>query len=168
MASWTMHGRAMLLDEATSRECGHLAGINGEDTPDERWARPARDEVRRDAQILANQCRKSVEIYATHPKCQDWVVDVVEPEVQSLNSTAYAAGLVDGADWDLTGIDAYDLAPSGWSDATINALGSTACRLAWGVTGDDAWGQACADYDRGCRDSIRERLARSGVPPTGQ
>jgi len=77
---------------------------------------------------------------------------------------AYASGLMDGADWDLGGFASPDDAVTlhGWDDATISAMGATACRRAWGVPvgedGDDSWGEACRDYNRGCRDAMAKRL----------
>jgi hypothetical protein len=46
-------------------------------------------------------------------------------------AAAYAAGLVDGQDWDLTDVD--PIPATGWDDATINAT----------------WGNACREYNRG-------------------
>jgi|HubBroStandDraft_2_1064218.scaffolds.fasta_scaffold00001_138 hypothetical protein len=74
-------------------------------------------------------------------------------------AAAYAAGLVDGQDWDLTDVD--PIPATGWDDATINAMGGHACRLAWGVaddeSGDATWGNACREYNRGVVDAIRAR-----------
>jgi hypothetical protein len=69
----------MTLSVETSRACGHLADIDGE-SPDGSAADAARREVRHNAQILANTTRLAIEIYAQHPRAQDWVVDVVEAE----------------------------------------------------------------------------------------
>jgi hypothetical protein len=76
-----------------------------------------------------------------------------------VSAAAYAAGLVDGQDWDLTDVD--PIPTTGWDDATINAMGARACRLAWGVAddenGDATWGDACREYNRGVVDAIRAR-----------
>lgn len=78
MIEYTVTGRAMTLSEECSRACGHLEGIDGGQT-DGSAAYRARQEVMRDAEILATKLGKSVEIYAHHPSCQDWVVAVAEP-----------------------------------------------------------------------------------------
>jgi hypothetical protein len=70
-------------------------------------------------------------------------------EARSL-SHAYVVGYTDGYAWDLDGCESIrDLSPEGWDEATINAMGPTWCREAWGVSSDDDWGQACDDYNRG-------------------
>lgn len=71
-------------------------------------------------------------------------------------SKAYRVGIEDGLVWDVGGMDS--IPREGWDEATINAMGSAWCRDAWGVpqgeTGDDAWGEACHEYNRGVRDAI--------------
>jgi hypothetical protein len=80
-------------------------------------------------------------------------------------SKAYLAGLKDGADWDLSGFQSpvHAVRLRGWDDATISAMGASACRKAWGVplsseAGDGRWGKACGDYNRGCRDAVGMRV----------
>ncbi len=81
-----------------------------------------------------------------------------------MTTMAYKSGLVDGADWDLDGYasvwEAADQ-PEGWSTATINAVGSTACAREWGVPAEgEEWEQACYEYDRGVVAALRERARR--------
>ena len=71
------------------------------------------------------------------------------------NSAAYLDGINDGEQWDLSGFDGPEdvrTKKAGWDEATINACGGDVCEKAWGVNpGDeDAWDQACADYNAGC------------------
>jgi len=77
MIVYTVSGRAMTLSLETSRACGYLSEFDGEMTPDGSAA--VRREVLHDAQVLADQLGKSVEVYAHHPSAQDWTVEVVEP-----------------------------------------------------------------------------------------
>jgi hypothetical protein len=83
---------------------------------------------------------------------------------------AYEAGLKDGLAWDLDGYDTWadvDRAREGWDEATINALGSDACREAWGVNADDdeAWSEAMDAYNRGAYEGATTREGRSGLLP---
>jgi hypothetical protein len=78
MTDYIVTGRAMTLSVETSRACGHLVGIEGEETPDGRDSYAARRSVERDARILARELGKAVEVYASHPSCQDWLVDEVQ------------------------------------------------------------------------------------------
>lgn len=88
MVEYSVNGRAMVLSVETSRACGHLVGMPGESTPDGSSADAVRREVRRDAQVLADRLGKSIEVFASAPDAQDWIVDAIEPaprvvEVQS-------------------------------------------------------------------------------------
>ena len=74
MTDYTVTGRAMTLSVETGRACGHLVGIDGEETPDGRDSYAARCSVERDARILAQKLGKTVEVFASHPSCQDWLV----------------------------------------------------------------------------------------------
>lgn len=80
MIDYKVNGRAMTLSVDTSRACGHLVGIDGEPTPDGSAADAVRREIRQDAQIIADTMGKSIEVFASHPSCQDWTVDVIEPQ----------------------------------------------------------------------------------------
>jgi hypothetical protein len=71
---------AIVLDEATSRACGHLLGIDGEPNTDGVEATMIRAEIRADAQLIADTTGRAVEIRAIHPSCAPWVVELVEPK----------------------------------------------------------------------------------------
>jgi hypothetical protein len=78
-------------------------------------------------------------------------------------SQAFASGLVDGADWELDGYDsiADAVRDTGWSAATINAMGREWCAEAWGVPDEGPdWERACDEYEQGVQASLTERLAR--------
>ena len=86
---------------------------------------------------------------------------------------AYEAGLADGLAWDLDGFDTWadvERAREGWDEATISAIGSEACRKAWGVAEGDneAWDEACSAYNRGAYEGATTRKGRSGLPPTSE
>lgn len=85
--------------------------------------------------------------------------DVRSGSTPPSNTKAYREGFADGLAWDL---DAYETIAdverdrSGWDEATIDAMGLTACVEAWGVPRDtsgepepDAWSAACRDYNEG-------------------
>jgi len=84
-------------------------------------------------------------------------------------SLAYRDGFADGLDWDLDGYAdraAVKNDPSGWSDATISAVGTSACRAAWGVPEEASWSAALADYDRGAlAGALAPQADRTGKPP---
>jgi hypothetical protein len=88
-------------------------------------------------------------------------------------STAYTQGVADGLAWDLGGFQTtadVERATIGWDEATINAIGSSECRKAWGLhdveAGDDVWGRACADYNRGAhKGATAAQKHRTGLPP---
>jgi hypothetical protein len=84
MVDYKVNGRSMTLSVETSRACGHLAGMDGEETPDGASADALRREIRQDAQIIADVMGKSIEVYASHPSCQDWTVDVIEPQQRAV------------------------------------------------------------------------------------
>jgi hypothetical protein len=71
---------------------------------------------------------------------------------------AYAAGLVDGAAWDLDGYGGDAFAASnavGFDVATIHALGSAACAKAWCVPDEgEEWEQAQCHYSAGVREAL--------------
>jgi hypothetical protein len=81
MIDYSLAGRSITLSVDTSRECGHLAEIEGQ-SPDVARAAAVRREVRADAQIAADALGRSIEIYAQHPSRTPWVVDAVEPAAQ--------------------------------------------------------------------------------------
>ena len=68
----------MILDMATSRALGHTSDLDGE-TQDERTVAATHAEIMADAKVLARSLGRTVEVYATHPKCSDWCVAAVEP-----------------------------------------------------------------------------------------
>jgi hypothetical protein len=78
-------------------------------------------------------------------------------------SRAFRAGIDDGLDWDLDGFDTWDAAEAetGWDEATINAMGVSHCAREWRVDEEDeeAWGQACTEYESGVRAAVRYRAA---------
>jgi hypothetical protein len=87
-------------------------------------------------------------------------------------SKAYNDGYRDGLNWDLDGYESYEAAASddGWSDATINAVGSYECARVWGVLRSqigrsECWDAACREYDRGVRDAISSPH-HAGLPPS--
>lgn len=86
------------------------------------------------------------------------------------DSKAYADGLKDGLEWDLTGYTSIlDLSAdtTGWDEATIHAMGASACAEAWGVAEEgEAWEQACADYNAGChKGATAPQDERTGQSP---
>jgi hypothetical protein len=81
-------------------------------------------------------------------------------------SKAFEDGLKDGEVWDLDGYASVAEAladnPSGWSEATLNALGTRACAEMWGVAvaEEPAWELAQDDYDRGIRVALQGRVSQ--------
>jgi hypothetical protein len=76
---YTMTGparTAMQLSVNTSRAAGHLLpdGVDGGSS-----AREVRNEIRRDAQVMANTMQKTIEVFAADDQGNDWLVDEVEP-----------------------------------------------------------------------------------------
>ena len=86
-------------------------------------------------------------------------------------SKAFDVGFADGLAWDLDGYASVGaIAPYGWDEATINAMGADNCRRAWGVqlgaSGDETWGVACEEYNRGAyRGATAPQTERTGLPP---
>lgn len=75
-------------------------------------------------------------------------------------AAAWDSGYTDGLAWDLSGYDSIEEAASdtGWSDATINAVGRSACAVEWGCgPGLAWWDEAVAAYEAGCRRAIARR-----------
>lgn len=64
------------LTNSESRACGHHEA----EGCDVDGGHEARADVRKRAQAMADETGHQVEIYATMPGAQDWLVDVVDPE----------------------------------------------------------------------------------------
>ena len=67
-----------------------------------------------------------------------------------MTTKAYRDGLKDGEAWDFLGEQSKDEVPAdGWDEATLNAVGISACKKAWGVKSDDDLAHAAGEYNRG-------------------
>ena len=75
----SLRGLAMVLSVETSRACGYLQEFPGEETIDGSNADKARREVRKEAQKQADTTGGGVEVFASGPDAQDWIVDCIEP-----------------------------------------------------------------------------------------
>jgi len=69
----------LILTHARSRACGLWEGEHGGGDPDQI---ECRREVRRVAKTLADRLGTSVEIMATHPRWQSWMIDQIEPATE--------------------------------------------------------------------------------------
>lgn len=71
-----LDGAALVLTRERTRKCGHLLaeGYDGGEN-----AREARYEVTQVARRQATRLGRPVEVFASAPGRQGWVVDVVEP-----------------------------------------------------------------------------------------
>lgn len=95
---------------------------------------------------------------------------------EAVLAKAYAAGLKDGLAWDLEDFDSIEEVKhsgTGWDEATIQAVGISACSHAWGIPpnedGDEIWGATCEAYNRGAHEgATAPQEERTGLAPKAQ
>lgn len=75
-AEGSLTKNCLMLTEKSSRACGHLAGEGCGGSPEET---SERHRIRDLIQQLADLRTAPIAIYAEDTDCDDWIVDVIEP-----------------------------------------------------------------------------------------